>query len=127
MPFAPVTLYEKANDCYIIPKGKDPYYTAKFMTITFDCTEEMKIQSPAVVHIDGTARPQLIKKEDHPFYYDILNEYHKLTGVSSLVNTSFNMHEEPIVCTPEEAIISFKQSGLDYICMGSYLISKSAD
>ena len=55
MPFAPVTMYEKANDCYIINDGKDPYYTSKFMTITMDCKDNMKEMSPAVVHIDGTA------------------------------------------------------------------------
>ena len=124
MPFAPVTMYEKANDCYIINDGKDPYYTSKFMTITMDCKENMKEMSPAVVHIDGTARPQLIKREDNPFYYDILNEYFKISGIPSLVNTSFNMHEEPIVCTPAEAIKAFEQSNLDFICLGSYLVEK---
>ena len=94
------------------------------MTITFDCTDQMKKDSPAVVHVDGTARPQLINRSDNPFYYDIVNEYYQISGIPSLVNTSFNMHEEPIVCTPEEAVKSFYHSGLDYMCMGSYLISK---
>lgn len=97
------------------------------MTITFDCTEAMKRDSPAVVHVDGTARPQLIRKEDNPSYYAILNEYKALTGIPSLVNTSFNMHEEPIVCTPEEAIQAFMQSKLDALVLGSQLIRAEGD
>lgn len=127
MPFAPVTLYEKADECYKIPRGKDPYYASKFMTITFDCTDKMKKESPAVVHVDGTARPQLITGKDNQFYYNILKEYYDITGIPSLVNTSFNMHEEPIVTTPKEAIISFLQSGLNYLSIGSYLIKKPND
>lgn len=122
MPFAPVTLYENAIDCYKIPMGKDPLYTSKFMTITLDCTEKMKKQCPAVVHIDGTARPQLITEDNNPFYYQILKAYYKTSGIPSLVNTSFNMHEEPIVRTPEDAVNSFLRSNLDYLCIGPYLL-----
>lgn len=122
MPFAPVTLKEYANLCYKNLKGAE--YVAKFMTITFECSKFMKKKSPAVVHIDNTARPQLITEEDNPSYYKIINEYFKLTGIPSLVNTSFNMHEEPIVCTPEDAIISFLKGNLDYLAMGNFLISR---
>jgi carbamoyltransferase len=92
------------------------------MTITFDCTEQMRRQSPAVVHVDGTARPQLIRREDNPGYYDILAEYHRQTGIPSLVNTSFNMHEEPIVNTADEAIRAFRQSRLDALILGDRLL-----
>jgi carbamoyltransferase len=122
MPFAPVTLEEFADKCYKNIKGAE--YTAKFMTLTFDCTEYMKKTSPACVHIDGTARPQLISKKDNPSYYKILKEYYKQTGIPSLVNTSFNMHEEPIVCTPDDAIRAFQQGELDYLMLNNYLISK---
>jgi carbamoyltransferase len=70
------------------------------MTITFNCTPRMRQQSPGVVHVDGTARPQLIDPDTAPDFYRILQAYHALTGIPSLINTSFNMHEEPIVCTP---------------------------
>lgn len=120
MPFAPTTLVEYANKCYKNIKGAER--TAKFMNITFDCTEYMKKVSPAAVHIDGTARPQLLSKEDNLSCYKILKEYFKLTGIPTVVNTSFNMHGEPIVCTPEDALRSFKASKLDYLALENYLI-----
>lgn len=120
MPFAPVTLREHAEECYINLKGAE--YTARFMTITFDCTEYMKKTSPATVHVDGTARPQLIEERENKSYYNILKEYHKITGIPTLINTSFNMHEEPIVCTPNDAIRSFLQGHLEYLAIGNYLV-----
>ena len=123
MPFAPVTLAEYASKCYVDLKGAED--AARFMTITVDCTEEMKRQSPAVVHVDGTARPQLISEELNPRYYRILLEYYKRTGIPSLVNTSFNMHEEPIVSSPEDAVRSFLRGNLDYLAIGGFLVSKT--
>jgi len=120
MPFAPVTLAEFAEKCYKTVKGLE--YTAKFMTIAVDCTDFMKETSPGVVHVDGTARPQLLSYEDNPAYYRIIKEYHKITGVPGLINTSFNMHEEPIVCSPDDAIRAFLESKLDYLAIGSYLV-----
>jgi carbamoyltransferase len=124
MPFAPVTLKEYASQCYKNVGGAES--AAKFMTITFDCTDWMKKHCPAVVHIDGTARPQLIDKKANPSYYRILDEYRKLTGIPSIVNTSFNMHEEPIVCSPDDALRSFRDGGLDYLAIGSFLIEHPA-
>lgn len=122
MPFAPVTLHRYASRCYKNIKGAQ--YPARFMTITFQCTEYMKRVSPAVVHVDGTARPQLIRRRDNPSYYKIVEEYYKITGIPTLVNTSFNMHEEPIVCTPSDALRSFLEGQLDYLAIGPYLVSK---
>lgn len=120
MPFAPVTLEEYADKCYVNLKGAE--YTAKFMTITFDCTDYMRQTSPATVHVDGTARPQLVSEKDNKSYYNILKEYHKITGIPTVVNTSFNMHEEPIVCTPEDAIRAFQMGHLDYLAIGHFLV-----
>jgi carbamoyltransferase len=121
MPFAPVTLKEHAQKCY---KGiKEDQYTAKFMTITFDCTDWMKKVSPAVVHVDGTARPQIITEEENPSYYRILKCYYEKTGIPTIVNTSFNMHEEPIVCSPKDAIRAFKMGHLDYMAIGNFMVS----
>ncbi|MFQ5456040.1 MAG: carbamoyltransferase [Nitrospirota bacterium] len=120
MPFAPVTLEEFADQCYKDLDGGR--HAARFMTITFDCTEWMKENCPAVVHIDGTARPQIINKELEPSYYRILDEYRKITGIPSLINTSFNMHEEPIVCSPQDAIRAFQEGSLDYLAIGDFLI-----
>lgn len=120
MPFAPVTLYEKREECYINMPGAE--HTAEFMTITFDCTDKMKADCPAAVHVDGTARPQLVRREVNQGYYDILNEYYKLSGIPSLINTSFNMHEEPIVCSPDDGIRAFLEGKLDYLAIGPCLV-----
>ncbi len=119
MPFAPVTMIEHIKENYL--NISDDPLAAKYMTITYDCTELMKKQAPACVHLDGTARPQVIKREDNPYYYDIINEYYKLSGIPTLINTSFNMHEEPIVNSPEDAIRAFLDSGIDYLVMGDYI------
>lgn len=120
MPFAPATLAEYAPRCYNgIQGAEDP---ARFMTITFDCTEEMRTTSPAVVHVDGTARPQIIDPETAPDFNQILTAYHRLTGIPSLVNTSFNMHGEPIVCSPSDAVRSFSQGNLEFLAIGDWLV-----
>jgi carbamoyltransferase len=121
MPFAPATLFEHRADCYERTKGSE--HAAQFMTLTFDCTEAMKRECPAAVHVDGTARPQLVSKESSPTFHEILTEYYKLTGIPSVINTSFNMHEEPIVCTPDDAIRAFLQGNLDYLAIGEFLVS----
>jgi carbamoyltransferase len=120
MPFAPATLYEKRGECYRNIDGAD--YAAQFMTVTFDCTDKMRSDSPAAVHVDGTARPQLVTPQANPSFYRIISEYHQLSGIPSVINTSFNMHEEPIVCTPEDAIRAFLQGNLDYLAIGPFLV-----
>ena len=121
MPFAPATLMDHAHSCYLNLAGaEDP---ARFMTITFNCSTEMKTQSPGVVHVDGTARPQLVDEETSPDFYQILQAYHRRTGIPSLINTSFNLHGEPIVCTPEDALRSFQQGNLDYLAIGDWLVT----
>jgi carbamoyltransferase len=124
MPFAPATLYEHRHECYKKVAGAE--YAAQFMTLTFDCTDQMKRQCPAAVHVDGTARPQLVTASSNPSFYAILTEYQRLTGIASVINTSFNMHEEPIVCSPEDAIRAFLQGNLDYLAIGDYLVPHPA-
>ncbi|MCH8868083.1 MAG: carbamoyltransferase [Chloroflexi bacterium] len=124
MPFAPLVLHEDADDCFIGINGSA--HAAEFMTITFDCTEWMESNCPAVVHVDGTARPQLMDEDTNPSMYRIITEYKQMTGLPCVVNTSFNMHEEPIVCTPEDAIRAFRLGHLDYLAIGSY-IAKSPE
>lgn len=120
MPFAPATLYEYRNENYKNIEGAE--YAAQFMTITFDCTEYMIKTCPAAVHVDNTARPQLVRKEVNPSYYKIIDEYRKLTSVPTIINTSFNMHEEPIVRTPNDAIDSFLRGHLHYLAIGNFLV-----
>ena len=120
MPFAPSSLMEYAEDYYVnVEPARE---SARFMTVTYDCTEVMKRSCPGVVHIDGTARPQLVRHEDNPSYYKIIDEFRKLTGVATVINTSFNMHEEPIVCSPADAIRAFRLGHLDYLAIGAYLV-----
>lgn len=120
MPFAPATLYEHRHANYKNIDGAD--YAAEFMTITFDCTPSMLRDCPAAVHVDGTARPQLVSAEGSPGFHRILTEYYKLSGIPSVINTSFNMHEEPIVCSPDDAIRAFMQGNLDYLAIGEFLV-----
>lgn len=119
MPFAPVILQEHAKEYF--PDWEEDQIAARFMTITYDASEIARKNIPAAVHVDGTARPQVIRREDNPDYYDILREYHAITGVASVINTSFNMHEEPIVRTAEEAIAAFRAAELDALVLGPFL------
>jgi carbamoyltransferase len=123
MPFAPSTLYEDAERCYLNVEGARD--AARFMTITFDCTPEMKKSCPGVVHVDGTARPQLVREQDNPSYYRIIKAFKERTGLPSIVNTSFNIHEEPIVCSPADAIRAFKEGHLDVLAIGRFIAMNS--
>ena len=82
----------------------------------------MKKTCPAVVHVDDTARPQLVRKDANPSYYKIIDEYRKITGIPTILNTSFNMHEEPIVCTPYDAIRAFKLGHLQNLAIGNFMV-----
>jgi carbamoyltransferase len=120
MPFAPAVLAEEADKLFVAAEGARD--TARFMTITFHCTEWMAERCGGVVHVDNTARPQLVRRADNPAYYRIIDEYRRRTGVPVLINTSFNVHEEPIVRSPEDAIRAFVDSALDYLAIGPFLV-----
>lgn len=122
MPFAPVVRDVDAEKLFKINKMSDSF---KHMTMTCEVTDYCKEIAPATTHVDGTARPQIISRSDNPSYYDILTEYSRISCAPGiLVNTSFNLHEEPIVNSPEEAIKTFLTSKLDYLAIEDYLISK---
>ncbi len=92
------------------------------MTVTFDCTDWMKEHSPAAVHVDGTARPQLVTPQSNPSYHKLIAAYERRTGIPVVINTSFNMHEEPIICTPQDAVRAFLLGNLDYLAAGPFLV-----
>jgi carbamoyltransferase len=121
MPFAPAVAIENAERCFQRMSGAE--HTSRFMTITFDCTPEMAKLCPGVTHVDGTARPQVVREQDNPSYYRIIREYERITGIPSIVNTSFNVHDEPIVCTPDDAVNGFVGGDLDYLAIGSFLVA----
>ena len=123
MPFAPVLLREDAAR-FLKNYVDEASIAASYMTITYDVTDLCKAQAPAIVHVDGTARPQIIDREVNPSMFGILTEYKKLRGFSIMVNTSFNMHEEPIIRTPEEAVESVKQAELDVLAIGDYIATR---
>ncbi|MES2212652.1 MAG: carbamoyltransferase C-terminal domain-containing protein, partial [Pseudomonadota bacterium] len=118
MPFAPITRDEDAELCYINIDAVR--HAAEFMTVTVNCTEFMQQSCPAVVHKDGTARPQLVHKETNPFLHQILTCYRECTGLPALINTSFNIHEEPIVESIDDALRAFFVSGLDYLYVENF-------
>jgi carbamoyltransferase len=120
MPFAPAVLSEDAQK-YLIGLNS-AWHTAEFMTACFDCTHDMKNENPAVVHIDGTARAQIVRQATNPRLYRILKEHKRLGGRGVLLNTSFNIHEEPIVRIPEEAVSSFLRTKIDYLAIENFLI-----
>jgi len=122
MPFAPVTSVEYAGKCY---KNWKPDQIASYhMTITYDCYEEMINNCPAAIHIDGTARPQIVSYKTEPTVHKLLLAWYKETGGLSLINTSFNKHEEPIVCTPLDAVQALKENMVDVLIIGSFIVVK---
>jgi carbamoyltransferase len=123
MPFAPVTLEEEAHNCYV--GWKEDHVAARFMTVCYNCTERAAGESPATAHIDNTARPQVITREYNPLYYDILKAYFERTGIPTFVNTSFNNHEEPIVCSPNDAIQSLLINNVDYVVMDNFVVRRA--
>ena len=121
MPFAPVVMEEYVNEYFSI-KGKtsQPFY---YMAMTCNVKREVQNLLPAITHIDGTARPQIINPEINLMCYKVLDEFRKLTGVACLVNTSLNIHEEPINFILEDSIRALKLGSIDVIYTSSKRIS----
>jgi carbamoyltransferase len=113
MPFAPVVGEDDAAELFDI--GRVNRYAAHFMTIACDVRPEWRARVPAVVHVDGSARPQIIGRADNPLYFDILAAFKTRTGLPALVNTSFNVHEEPIVNRPEECCKALADGRVDFV------------
>ena len=117
-PFAPSLLYEARSE-YLLKPQESP-----FMALAFKVTEEIKAKIPSVIHLDNSTRPHLVKKDVHPRYWKLINEFKKISGIPAILNTSFNLQGEPIVCTPEDALKTFYATEIDYLAMGDFLISK---
>jgi carbamoyltransferase len=97
------------------------------MTITFDVSEEWKTRIPEVVHEDGTARVQVVTRDVHPRFYDLLEHLEALTGNGVVLNTSLNRRGEPMICSPEDALNMFFGSDLQYLVLEDYLVTKRRD
>ena len=113
MPFAPVVAEADAGELFDI--GAPSRYAAQFMTITCNVKQSWRARIPAVVHVDGTARPQIIRRAHNPLYYDILGAFKQLSGLPTMINTSFNVHEEPIVNRPEECAQALLDDRVDFV------------
>ena len=123
MPFAPVVLDKCFSDIFSGENISGVEFTSKFMTITLDVKPEWRERIPGVVHIDGTARPQVITRTDDPYYYKIIERFHEKTGIGCMVNTSFNIHEEPIVNSPEDAIRAYQSNAVDILVLENFLVA----
>ena len=125
MPFAPYVREVDAEEVFHLPESF--LYPSRFMTITCQVKEKWKDKIPAVVHIDNTARPQIISREQNVLYYDILTEFKEKTGLPVLINTSFNVHEEPIINTPKECLKALLDNRVDAVVTeyGLYRMKKN--
>lgn len=122
MPFAPSILEERAADYLINPKKLKP----SFMTIGFDTTELARKDLKGALHpYDYTVRPQIVSKTSNPDYHALLTAFENITGVGGVLNTSFNLHGEPIVESPLDALKTFEKTGLAYLVLGNWLVSKT--
>ncbi len=117
-PFAPSVLAEHASAYF------DGLNESSYMLMICPVCPEMRSVIPAVVHVDGTARPQTVNRDTNPRYYVLIEHFHRITGVPVVLNTSFNVKGEPLVNSPTDAIRCFFSTGLDYLVMGDCLLYK---
>ena len=122
-PFCPSVLAERAAEWFELPEPVPE--VADYMLGAFRAKKDKAHLIPAVVHFDGTSRIQTVRSDTNPRFHRLLTEVEKRTGVPVLLNTSFN-DQEPIVCTPEDAIATFLKTEIDYLAIGNYLVAKHA-
>jgi carbamoyltransferase len=123
MPFAPIATVEAAPELFDLGSAGD---NTRYMTITVPCTPAMRELAPACVHVDGTARPQVVDARDDPFVHEVLVGFARRTGVPAVVNTSFNRHEEPIVADAADAVSAVRDAGLRFLVLGDCLLENTA-
>ncbi len=119
-PFAPAILKECAHEYFEMPAGMD----APFMLLVPKVRQEKRSVIPAVTHEDGTGRVQTVTEEDNGIYYRLIKAFQRRTGVPVVINTSFNVRGEPIVCTPQDAYNTFLRTGIDVVVMGRCVVSQ---
>src|SRR5881296_4098732 len=121
MPFAPTVLREREADYLVNPKS----LASPYMMLAFETNPKRRDDIVAAVHPhDGTARAHILDEAWNPPYYRVIREFERRTGVGAVLNTSFNLHGEPLVCSPEDAVDTFERSGLPHLALGRWLISK---
>jgi carbamoyltransferase len=121
MPFAPTILREREADYLVNPKG----LSSPYMMLAFPTNPKRRDEIIAAVHPqDGTARAHILDEGWNPDYYRVIRAFERRTGIGAVLNTSFNLHGEPLVCSPEDAVDTFERSGLPHLALGRFLISK---
>jgi carbamoyltransferase len=118
-PFAPSILAEHVGDYF------EQTHPAPTMLMVYQIKPEQRARIPAVTHVDGTGRLQTVTREMNPRYYQLIADFNELTGVPILLNTSFN-ENEPIVCTPRQALDCFMKTRMDALYLGNYAIRRAA-
>jgi carbamoyltransferase len=119
-PFAPVVTNEDARRFFdILPGDEDTYAHMLYVT---QVLPEYRQKLPAITHVDGSARVQTVSQEQNPGIWKLLKEFQRFTDLPIILNTSFNVKGEPIVCTPQEAINTFRIANLDVLVLGDYLV-----
>jgi carbamoyltransferase len=116
-PFAPSVLLDKCSE-WFDHEGDSPY-----MLLVAQVREGKRV-IPSVTHVDNSARIQTVTREESPLYYDLIAEFGRITGVPVVINTSFNVRGEPIVCTPRDAYLCFMRTNMDYLVLGHHLLNK---
>jgi carbamoyltransferase len=116
-PFGPSILKGREHEYF------EGAFESPFMLFTFPVKKEKREIVPAIVHYDGTTRPQSVSRDHNRLYHGLLENIDKITGIPLVLNTSFNMGQEPIVCSPEDAVQSFIMMGADYLAAGNFLVS----
>ncbi len=124
-PFAPSVLAEHAAEWFDLP-GEAAGPTSRFMLCVCPVRAELRHQVPAITHVDGSSRPQLVDRDANPRYHSLLSEFYHRTGVPLVLNTSFNLKGEPIVASPADAVSTFARCDLDVLYLGSYRVAKPA-
>ncbi len=119
-PFAPSMLWERTEE-YLEDLGGRPN---GFMTMSYEASEDFRREAPAVVHVDGTTRPQAVGREVNPTYYEVIKVFERRSGLGAVLNTSFNMHGEPIVCSPVDALRTFRKAGLDVLVVEGFAVTR---
>ncbi|MBN1517137.1 carbamoyltransferase [Candidatus Sumerlaeota bacterium] len=141
-PFAPAVLHERTHEWFDFDNQR---HSSPFMLLVCQVAEERihssnghrpvktaddvfavqrASEAPAITHVDGSARLQTVRREENPLYYDLIEAFYRRTGCPVIINTSFNVRSEPIVCTPEEAYTCFMRTEMDYLVLGNFVCAK---
>ncbi|HEO71400.1 MAG TPA: hypothetical protein ENN80_09060, partial [Candidatus Hydrogenedentes bacterium] len=138
-PFAPTILSEHVSEYFDLDRESPymllvaPVHTERLRELGedeqraqgFDKLRVIRSDVPAITHVDNSARVQTVDKRDNPLYHRLIERFYEKTGCPVIINTSFNVRGEPIVCTPEEAFTCFMRTRMDYLVLGRYVLDKT--